>query len=73
MLLPFTVGAKDWFCSLLIDYPTENICIPINDEDWKKSADFLCDSPLFLSNSVPNSQDYDKFEDWANIVYFKMN
>ena len=73
MLIPYLVSAKDWFSSLLIDFPSENISVPQNDEDWKSSADFLCQSPLFSFNSVPAPQNYDKFEDWANVVYFLMN
>lgn len=73
MIIPYGIKARDWFCSLTVDFPSENIQIPNNDEDWRIPGDFLGNSLFFSSKGIQSTLKYSTFEEWAIDAYNALN
>lgn len=70
MIIPYGIGVKDWFASLLIDLQQYDIPILERDEDWKEIGDFI---RLNIDISdIPSTYSYDKWNDWAYDFYYLM-
>ena len=72
MILPLYIDFLDWAASLVIDFPTENIPVLYNENDWKDYGNqlVLCDS--FYDAGAPGTDSYDDRQKWAMDVYFAM-
>lgn len=72
MIQPQFIDVQLWADSLRIDYPDDNIPQLQSEQDWKAWGDELVQCQSFILNNAPGTVAYDKWEEWANAVYFVM-
>ena len=63
----------DSWASLLVElYSAQNIEIPNKFTDWKKWGNGLKAIDIFTNQSLPSTDDYDNWFDWASEVVNSM-
>lgn len=81
MIRPEYIGIKDWFASLVIDYPKEIIPILENEEDWPTVGATIVGAGVFAKANVPSpftisegkkKQNFQDWAEWAKTVFIIM-
>lgn len=81
MIFPEYIGLKDWFASLIIDYPQENIPLLENEDDWPEVGAALVSTGVFAKANVPSpftiaegkkKQNFQDWTDWAKTMFIIM-
>lgn len=70
MIIPYGIGMKDWFHSLLIDFPEAIIPILQDEEDWKEIGNNIKMNPEF--NEIPSTYGYNDWREYAYDFYYAM-
>lgn len=72
MIIPTYMDFKDWFSSLVIDFPLDPIPVLYDEKDWKDVGNqlILCDS--FYQAGAPGTAQYADPLSWAKDVYLTM-
>lgn len=70
MMIPYGVEARDWFASLLIDFPDSQIPILEKEEQWRDVGDNIKMDPQFAE--IPDTSAYNNWKDWAYDFYYAM-
>ena len=74
MIIPKGINFELWARQLNIDFPNDNIPIPLNGEkDLKPWGMSLIQCSSFAGKDIPVPEDNETFEDWAMKVYKLMN
>lgn len=73
MMIPEYVDIQTWASSLVIDFPTDDIPILRDEEEWKSWGDILSQCESFIKNNIPNTKSYDDWKSWAQSVFLCMN
>lgn len=73
MMIPDFTDLQTWASSLIIDFPTDDIPILKNENEWKLWGDMLSQCTTFLENNSPGTQSYTDWKKWAQRVFFCMN
>ena len=73
MILPRDISFESWARSLIIDFPTDNIPIYNEGEDWKLWGNLVCQQPNFSANAAPTTQGFEDKMIWAMSTYRQMN
>lgn len=73
MVIPINVDIKDWWDSLAIDFPDDNIPILNDKNDWKTTGNFLVQENSFAIQGAPSTFAFDEFQAWAMEVFNTMN
>lgn len=78
IVYPYGIDIIDWFDSLLIDFPKENLPVLRFPEEWQEVgsrivgigefAKRICPSPLRIDEKG-KSDNYSSWEEWAKDVY----
>lgn len=79
MVRPKYINAKNWFSSLAVDYPNEQLPVLKSNKDWFNIASLISNrgdfktakvlSPAALGLSEDNEEDWVK---WAEMCYLLM-
>lgn len=72
MIIPTYMSLKDWSATLMVDFPTDNIPMLLNEDDWKEWGSNLIQCDSFLENSAPAPTIYDNWRDWSMNVFYAM-
>jgi len=72
MMIPRFTTLKQWAHSLVIDFPSDNIPILRNEEDWKGWGNMLIQENSFSSAGAPGTQNYSNWVEWAKDVFHTM-
>lgn len=70
MMIPYGTNARDWFSSLLIDFPDSEIPILQKEEDWREIGNNIKMSADF--DEIPDTSAYNNWRDWAYDFYYVM-
>jgi hypothetical protein len=69
MMQPTMVTLKQWVASLIVDFPTDNIPILLDEDKWKEWGNTLIQQSSFLINGAPSTNLYDDKFKWALDVF----
>jgi hypothetical protein len=72
MMLPQFTTLKKWADSLIIDFPTDNIPILLDETKWKEWGNMLVQENSFSRNAAPGPQGYAAWPEWAMAVFYTM-
>jgi hypothetical protein len=73
MMIPEATDLRSWAASIIIDFPTDDIPILDNDENWKEWGDKLAGCTTFIENNSPSTHGYIDWKSWAERVFFCMS
>lgn len=73
MVIPKGISEKNWFDSLVIDFPNDNIPILQNVLEWKKTGNFLVQENSFSIQGAPSPDQYEEFFPWAMEIFKTMS
>lgn len=72
MMLPVLVDLKTWAASLIIDFPTDNIPILLDEKDWKRWGNLLILENTFSVNGAPETDQFNDWRTWAQYLFRQM-
>jgi len=81
MVYPEYINIKDWFASLVIDYPKEFMPFLENEKDWQNVGAAIASTGVFAQANVPSpftiiegrkKENFKDWTDWAKAVYIIM-
>lgn len=58
--------------SMVIDFPSDNIPLSTNVNDWKSSMSFLAQEDSFCKNGAPGPQGFKNKTEWAQAVFYSV-
>lgn len=77
MIIPIGISDDnwelDWANSLFIDFPTDNIPILTNKNDWKNWGGQLVQSQSFAENNAPSPTTEKDFKSYAERLFYVMS
>jgi len=68
MMNPVGATLISWASSLIIDFPTDNIPILRNENEWKRWGDMLVQETTFANNGAPGTLMYNDWKTWAYAI-----
>lgn len=72
MIIPEFINFIDWANSLIIDFPSENIPLISDENDWKSWGDFISSLDTFSKQNAPGTAAYQDKWTWAKDLYYVM-
>ena len=72
MMMPIHTDLQTWASSLIIDFPTQNVPLYHEGDDWKTWGNFLIQGSDFSENGAPGTEHFSEWNDWAMAVYRQM-
>ena len=73
MVIPRNIGIKEWWDSLAIDFPNDNIPLLKDEKNWKVTGNFLVQENSFAIQGAPSTFAFNEFQPWAMEVFNTMN
>lgn len=81
MVYPEYIDIKDWFASLIVDYPNEFLPILESEEKWQETGAIIAGNGIFARANVPapfaleeghKKMKFASWQEWAKKVYLVM-
>lgn len=69
MMIPNFVSLKNWSHSLIIDFPSDNIPVLMDEENWKTWGNHLIQENSFSKNGAPSTKNYPDWKSWAKDIF----
>lgn len=78
VIWPEYIELKNWAAALIIDFSDENLPILDDEEKWQEWGTVIAGTGIFAKGGVPSpvsiregrkSVSFDKWDEWAKIVY----
>lgn len=63
---------SDFFQSLVIDFPTDNIPLVVSEDNWQIYANSLAQEDSFSNNGAPGPNGFDDKTKWMQAVFHSM-
>lgn len=67
------ISFQYWASTLQVDYSTEEVPFPPNEDRWKEWAQRVVERNVFQNDSIPNPASFDTWRDWAARVVQVLN
>lgn len=71
-MIPKRTDLKTWAASLVIDFPTDNIPLLTDANNWKYWGSLLVEEQSFSDNGAPSPNRYNDWQKWAEDVFKTM-
>lgn len=72
MTIPEFITLSKWAHALVVDFPTDNIPILVDESKWKEWGNSLIQENSFLRNAAPGTANYSDWLSWAKAVFYTM-
>jgi hypothetical protein len=73
MIIPIHTTLPAWAASLIIDFPSDDIPVLSNEDDWKRWGNQLVQSSTFSQNGAPGTAGYNDWQKWAQAIFNTMS
>jgi len=70
MMIPLGCSIETWASSLFIDFPSDNIPILLNPDQWQEWGDQLLQEDTFANANCPGTASFKDWQAWAQSVYY---
>ena len=72
MTLPTGIPLLAWAAAMVIDFPTDNVGILLDESNWKRWGGSLVQEISFSENNAPSPINYSDWFPWAMDVFYTM-
>jgi len=73
IVLPINMSFQDWAATLFVDFSTDSIPIPPDEEDWQLWAQYMIERDVFQNDSIPLPYGFSGWREWAERVAAVVN
>jgi hypothetical protein len=73
MMIPTYATLPEWAASLIIDFPSDNVPVLSDENNWKIWGNLLIEENSFAINGAPGTQAYSEWMPWAQDLFYAMS